>query len=265
MGALINRDADNWRPLFAVANLIGSDWPGRIRKAAVALAPRESESVGALLLADIRKIFDDKAVDRLTSVEICEALAAIEGRPWADWKAGKAITPNQLARLLKGFAVAPESIYPVGGADSSRRPKGYYRHRFDEAWQRYLDPEHAPTEPSGVNEPLKRYSPTATGTSTTFRNATSDAQVADQKCKKSNNDGPCSGVAVQKPENGFARADGESWPPVCDHCGAPERPNDPVQTCAVNGEELFLHRACQAEWLAGPDPNDWSFSLEDAP
>ena len=32
MGALINRDADNWRPLFAIADLIGADWPERIAK-----------------------------------------------------------------------------------------------------------------------------------------------------------------------------------------------------------------------------------------
>ena len=29
MGDLINRDADKWRPLFAIADLIGPDWPDR--------------------------------------------------------------------------------------------------------------------------------------------------------------------------------------------------------------------------------------------
>ena len=43
MGDLINRTADNWRPLFAIADAIGSDWPARIREAAIALAPRESD------------------------------------------------------------------------------------------------------------------------------------------------------------------------------------------------------------------------------
>jgi hypothetical protein len=44
MGGLINRTADNWRPLFAVAEVIGEDWPARIREAATALTPQESES-----------------------------------------------------------------------------------------------------------------------------------------------------------------------------------------------------------------------------
>jgi putative DNA primase/helicase len=35
MGDLINRTADNWRPLFAIADLIGEDWPERSRLAAV--------------------------------------------------------------------------------------------------------------------------------------------------------------------------------------------------------------------------------------
>ena len=43
MGTLINRDADNWRSLFTIANMVGADWPERIRDAAEALAPRESQ------------------------------------------------------------------------------------------------------------------------------------------------------------------------------------------------------------------------------
>ena len=67
---LINRNADNWRSLFAIADTIGSDWPVRIREAAAALAPRESQSTGMVLLADIKATVDDKDVDRLASVEI---------------------------------------------------------------------------------------------------------------------------------------------------------------------------------------------------
>src|SRR5262249_5617382 len=53
MGGLINRTADNWRSLFAVADAIGEDRSERIRDATAFLAPRESESAGTLLLADI--------------------------------------------------------------------------------------------------------------------------------------------------------------------------------------------------------------------
>ena len=138
MGALINRDGDNWRPLFAIADLIGDDWPVRIREAAVVLAPRDSESTGPMLLADIKVVFEEKGTDRLASADMCEALTAMEGRPWAEWKASKGaspkpLTPNQLARLLKAFGVKPDNV-----GTGNRVPKGYHRYQFEEPWQRYL-------------------------------------------------------------------------------------------------------------------------------
>ena len=143
MGLLINRNADNWRPLYAIADMIGSDWPEHIRDAAAALAPRESESIGPMLLADIKAAFEEKNdPDRLASVEICTALTAMESRPWAEWKASKGaspkpLTPNQLARLLKPFGIAPTGTIRV----EDRTFKGYYRHQFIEAWDRYYAEE----------------------------------------------------------------------------------------------------------------------------
>jgi putative DNA primase/helicase len=201
MGDLINRGGDNWRPLFAIADLIGFDWPARIRQAALALAPRDSESTGPMLLADIKAAFDNKATDRFSSIEICEALAAMEGRPWAEWKVGKPLTPNQLARLLKPFGVIPDSVR-IG----TRTPKGYYRHQFDEVWRRYLAPE-------GVNEPQHRNIPDEMGTTCTFQSATAEADVADQKYEKAPSNGHCCGVAVPKVGRPSAAAeqDPDGW------------------------------------------------------
>lgn len=80
MAGLINRVADNWRPLFAIADAIGSDWPMRIREAATVLAPRESESIGPMLLIDIKAVFNDRETDKLFSAEVCESLVGMEGR-----------------------------------------------------------------------------------------------------------------------------------------------------------------------------------------
>jgi hypothetical protein len=41
----------------------------------------------------------------------------------------------------------------------------------------------------------------------------------------------------------------ETFPPVCVHCGAPATADSPVQRCAVDGQEYWLHRHCQADWL----------------
>jgi len=191
-----NRLAANWRPLLAVADFAGGDWPRLARAAAAALAPRDSASIGTTLLGDIRSIFAEEPdrPDRLPSSAIAEKLHGLEDRPWAEWgRNGKPISPNQIARLLRPFGVAPENI-----AASGRRPKGYLLARFQEAFERYLD---AP----GVSEPLNRYSPTAAGTSTTFQTAIEDVQVAVQKCEKPLGHSGSSGWAVQKGGNGQER------------------------------------------------------------
>jgi Protein of unknown function (DUF3631) len=122
MGDVINRVRDNWRPLFTIADVIGFDWPARIREAAEALAPRESESTGPMLLTDIKTAFDDLKRDRFWSEVLCETLAAMEGRPWAEFgKARKPITKNQLAGLLKRFQITPDSVR-IG--EHSRRKLG---------------------------------------------------------------------------------------------------------------------------------------------
>ena len=64
------------------------------------------------------------------------ALIAIEGRPWAEWKAGKPITANGLARLLAPFAIAPGTIRTGTGT-----PKGYQLAQFEDAFARYLPGE----------------------------------------------------------------------------------------------------------------------------
>ena len=132
MGGLINRVADNWRPLFAIADAIGSDWPDRIRQACADLMPssENADSTDTMLLADIKAIFDDNGADRLSSEQICEALVTMEGHPWAEFgKAGKPITKNKLAYRLNRFGIR-SATKRIG----DQTAKGYYRHQFEEAW-----------------------------------------------------------------------------------------------------------------------------------
>jgi len=208
MGTLINRDADNWRSLFTIANMVGADWPERIRDAAAALAPRESESTGPMLLGDIKVTFDENQSDRITSADICESLTGMEGRPWAEWRASKGaspkpLTPNQLARLLKPFGIITNTTIRVG----NKTAKGYHRHQFLEAWERYLAPEAAEEgyERSHGNNA------TAAGTSATFQKVTPESDVTDQKCEKPNNDGPCYRVTDPEGGNGSARVNGDHF------------------------------------------------------
>jgi hypothetical protein len=65
--------------------------------------------------------------DRISSAELVSQLVAIEGRPWAEWKAGREITQNGLARMLDSFGIRPGTIRLHTG----QTPKGYYRSAFD--------------------------------------------------------------------------------------------------------------------------------------
>ena len=133
---LYNRDQDNWRPLIAIADEAGGHWPQTAREIAEALnGQSEDPSEGVMLLTDIYRIFDEKAVDRLSTQALLEALNSDEDRPWHDYhEGGFGINAKQLARLLKLFGIHPTSVRIRGRGT----PKGYMRTAFADAWERYL-------------------------------------------------------------------------------------------------------------------------------
>jgi putative DNA primase/helicase len=153
LNCLNDRANDNWQPLLAVADLAGRDWPQRARKAAENLAEstaNDAASDGEMLLADIRWVLDGKPeeregktvteynpVDKMSSAELADHLAGIEGHPWAEWKAGKPITPTALARQLGQFGILSGTIR----LDNGHTLKGYKRKDFQEAFERYPAPQ----------------------------------------------------------------------------------------------------------------------------
>jgi hypothetical protein len=85
--SIIDRAADVWEPLIAVADLAGGHWMVRARYAAVALNDARAErdpSLGVQLLGDCRRLFAEFDVDRLTTEKLLEALHSLEESPWAD-------------------------------------------------------------------------------------------------------------------------------------------------------------------------------------
>jgi hypothetical protein len=224
MGGLINRVADNWRPLFAIADLIGSDWPERIRKAAAALAPRESDSTKTMLLADIKAIFDERTgewADRMFSEMLAEALAGMEGRPWAEFsKARKPITKNQLAGMLGSFHITPDTVR-IGG----KTLKGYARRQFEELWARYLALQ-------GASETSQRNNPTAAGTSEPFPNVTEKSVLRFETSEKPPSNGHCDVVTDREADNAPAR--------VCAQCAGPDD-----GTLRERHHGIWLHPECE--------------------
>jgi putative DNA primase/helicase len=132
-----NRVADNWRPLFAVAEVAGGDWPNRAREAFTRLTSTddlEARGIGTTLLADIADIFTASNIDKIFSAQLCDELAAIEGRPWAEWgRQRKPISKNQLATQLRRFSVSPHEIR-IG----DKTGRGYELADFEDAFLRYL-------------------------------------------------------------------------------------------------------------------------------
>jgi putative DNA primase/helicase len=114
---IVNRRADNWRPLLAVADLAGGAWPERARQAAAELEGQgdDEASVRVALLADIRDAFAAKAVDRMSSEDLVGHLVSLEDRGWPEFRGGKQLTKAQLARLLKPFQVSPATVRLADG------------------------------------------------------------------------------------------------------------------------------------------------------
>jgi putative DNA primase/helicase len=83
--ALNDRAADNWRPLLAVADRAGGEWPVRTPDAALVLSgdPVDGGSIRTQLLADIRPLLIDETVKGLTSEAIIAELVKKPDRPWA--------------------------------------------------------------------------------------------------------------------------------------------------------------------------------------
>src|SRR5690606_6438562 len=136
---LHDRAADNWRPLIAIADAAGGDWPERARRAARILsgaADPADDPPAIQLLGDLRALFEARGVDRLASAEIVESLAKMEDRPWPEWKAGRPITVRQLARLLAPFGVRPKQMRDDGG--SGPKVRGYLLDDLQDAFSRYL-------------------------------------------------------------------------------------------------------------------------------
>jgi hypothetical protein len=139
---LFNRAADNWRPLFAVADVAGGPWPAGIREiAAHAAATRTDQSVRAMLLADIKTVFASRGTDRLSSDELTAYLVSLDDRPWVEWKLGRPLSKSGLARLLSPFGILSDTIR----VSSDHTAKGYYFRSFEDAFSRYLSSENVTT------------------------------------------------------------------------------------------------------------------------
>ena len=138
---LHDRAQDITEPLLAIADLAGNEWPGRARSAVVKLyAGEEDADIGVRLLADIKKVFDEKKAEKLfTETIIKELVANADDAPWALWfedalKHDKLDSAaSRLAKKLKEYHIKP-SRFRIG----EENKKGYQRAQFEKAWKQLL-------------------------------------------------------------------------------------------------------------------------------
>lgn len=190
---VVDRAADVWEAVIAIGDYAGHPWSGRLRTAASALTTRRAErdpSLGAQLLRDVRTVMDDKGVDRISSVDLATALAAIEGAPWSNLR-GNPIDANGIARRVKPFGIRP-AVHRFDLITA----RGYRREDFYDAWERYLPPPKAPVEADDL-------APPSAGT----RNPRNTGNAPGL--------GPCRGC--DRPATRRAAGTGK---PLCDRCGA---------------------------------------------
>jgi hypothetical protein len=155
---LVDRAADGWEPLLAIADAAGDPWPARARRAASALhaVGYQDESTGLRLLADIRLVFETRGEERISTADLIAALKTDDEGPWVDERSP--LTPHRLARLLRPYEIESKQMR-VGSLNC----KGYQRSSFLDTWARWLpgaqappESQHRNTEPEqsfGVSDP----------------------------------------------------------------------------------------------------------------
>ncbi|MGC1181490.1 DUF3631 domain-containing protein [Legionella sp.] len=133
---LNDRAQDNWEPLLAIADAVGGKWPEQARKAAISMSTQDNSiaSIGTELLLNIQDIFEQRKIERFSTSDLIQALCSDDEQPWATYHRGQAITPRQLANLLKSYGIKSKGIR-IGNTT----PKGFEKQQFAEAFDRYLN------------------------------------------------------------------------------------------------------------------------------
>jgi hypothetical protein len=134
-----DRAQDNWLPLFTLAHVVGGDWPQKVKTAYLvfnATVDDESGDAGAMMLHDIKEILDNRTAENIFSEDLVGMLILIEDRPWFEWKRGKPLTQNSLAKMLNPYHVKSE-VLRIGGV----KKRGYSKSSFTETFARYISGE----------------------------------------------------------------------------------------------------------------------------
>lgn len=226
---VVDREAEIWEPLLAVADAAGGDWPARSREACLFFCSRigaERENDELRLLVDCKEVFGDSF--RLSSELLIQHLVNLPDTPWRDSRC-EPIKPRKLASMLKPFGIEPLR-WKEGGVSM----RGYYAADFADPWARHI--QNATTV--SADAPDTALKDKAVSGAGSVSGVGSDKPVPD----------PASGGEAKNPNGNSAVSDAsdrERDAEVSSDC-APETDNDPfAQFKNPNHLPSFLDRRGQ--------------------
>jgi putative DNA primase/helicase len=272
---LNDRAADNWRPLLAIADLVGGVWPEEARQAALVLSGESQDgAIGVELLKDIRLAFGED--DAIRSKDLVAKLAEDKDRPWADWSHGRELTQKQLGGLLSPFGIRSETVSVPGFNDA----KGYKRAHFEELWAVYCPGQNPSAADSALSKCRSVGMPVESAQVGDFQSVGEASADASENGKLSYSHAGSDASTLQNGqvggEHGFDQGaatstpartpdDGNgqrpSPPEVCDHCRQPAD-DQPLRTVSDGTRLARLHRCCEVPWFELGSRRDGS-SLDD--
>jgi hypothetical protein len=142
---LRGRQADNWRPLLAIAVVCGPACFALACDAAITFARTDrDEDVAVTLLLHIREVFDARPVDRIASKLLIDHLLE-HNEMWSEFRGvhgnenPRKLTQGALAALLRPFGIRPRKFWPPHRDATTKSYRGYFRSDFEAAWRSYCD------------------------------------------------------------------------------------------------------------------------------
>lgn len=136
---LNDRAGDNWRPLLAIADVLGPKWAamGRLSAMEVSRASdEESVDPAEQLIRDIGRVFNSThGVKQLPVDRLHAALVEMDGSMWTEFDRGQPLSKARLGRMLIPFGIRSAVVRLRG-----KVTRVYLRSAFEDAFSRYCRP-----------------------------------------------------------------------------------------------------------------------------
>lgn len=125
---------DDWRPLLAVAEVVGGAWPEAARNAAEYHAvPFRKSTLVRMLLADLQTVYANVRHDFVSTDQLVSALSNMDERPWRKYAGAGCIRKVTVAAILRPLGIQPRLVKTGRTVEV-----GYLESDFREAFKRYV-------------------------------------------------------------------------------------------------------------------------------